>query len=157
MFFVLSKLLGVFTYPSNVVILVGILGLLLLTTRFAHAGRWLEFVSLLVLAILGLSPIGNTLLIPLESRFPPGTLRAERRTGSSCLAAWSMRRARQPGNAQRGAERLAVVPDLDRRYPNARILFSGRSGALVGDSGAEARSAARLLEKFWRRAKSRHP
>ena len=71
MFFVLSKLMAFFTIPSNVVILVGILGLLLLTTRFARAGRWLAFVSLVVLAILGFSPIGNALIIPLESRFPP--------------------------------------------------------------------------------------
>ena len=70
MFFVLSKLLGVFAFPSNVAILIGILGLLLLPTRLARAGRWLAFVSLLVLAILGLSPVGNMLIIPLENRFP---------------------------------------------------------------------------------------
>jgi hypothetical protein len=70
MFFVLSKLLGVFAFPSNLAILIGILGLLLLPTRFARAGRWLAFVSLLVLAILGLSPVGNMLMIPLENRFP---------------------------------------------------------------------------------------
>src|SRR6266436_2394583 len=71
MFFVLSKVLGVFAFPSNVAILIGILGVLLLPTRFARAGRWLAFVSLLVLAILGLSPVGNMLMIPLENRFPP--------------------------------------------------------------------------------------
>jgi hypothetical protein len=59
MFFVLSKLLGVFAFPSNVTILIGILGLLLLPTRLARAGRWLAFVGLLVLAILGLSPVGT--------------------------------------------------------------------------------------------------
>jgi uncharacterized SAM-binding protein YcdF (DUF218 family) len=47
-----------------------------------------------------------------------------------------------------GAERLAVVPELARRYPNARILFSGGSGALMDDGSAEARAAARLLESF---------
>jgi hypothetical protein len=71
MFFVLFKLLGVFAFPSNVAILMGILGLLLLPTRFARAGRWLTFASVLVLAILGLSPLGNMLLFPLENRFPP--------------------------------------------------------------------------------------
>jgi len=71
MFFILSKLLGVFAFPSNVTILIGILGLLLLPTRVALAGRRLAFVSLVVLAILGLSPVGNMLIIPLENRFPP--------------------------------------------------------------------------------------
>ena len=37
MFFVLSKLLGFFANPSNLVVLVGIGGLLLLPTRFARA------------------------------------------------------------------------------------------------------------------------
>ena len=86
MFFVLSKLLGVFAFPSNVTILIGILGLLLLPTRLARAGRWLAFMSLLVLAILGLSPLGNMLIIPLENRFPPMP-RAERLTGSLFLVA----------------------------------------------------------------------
>jgi len=71
MFFVLSKLLGFFAIPSNLVVLIGIVGLSLLPTRFASAGRWLAFVSLVVLAILGLSPVGNALIIPLEHRFSP--------------------------------------------------------------------------------------
>jgi hypothetical protein len=42
MFFVLSKLLGFFAIPSNLVVLIGIVGLFLLPTRFARAGRWLH-------------------------------------------------------------------------------------------------------------------
>jgi uncharacterized SAM-binding protein YcdF (DUF218 family) len=47
-----------------------------------------------------------------------------------------------------GAERLTVLPELARRYPNARILFSGGSAALMYDGGAEAKSAGRLLASF---------
>ena len=71
MFFVLSKILGFFAVPSNLVISFGLLGLVLLPTRFARAGWWLAFASLILLAMLGLSPIGNALIIPLEQRFPP--------------------------------------------------------------------------------------
>ena len=39
MFFVLSKVLGFFAIPSNLIILMGGLGLLLLPSRFARAGR----------------------------------------------------------------------------------------------------------------------
>ena len=70
MFFALSKILGFFAIPSNLVVSIGVLGLLLLPTRFARAGRALAFASLIVLAILGLSPAGNALIIPLEERFP---------------------------------------------------------------------------------------
>ena len=149
MFFVLSKLLGVFAYPSNVAILIGILGLVLLPTRFARSGRWLAFVSLVVLAILGFSPVGNLLIIPLENRFPPWD--AARGAPDGIIVLGGVIDASSPGNQimlNENAERLTVVPDLARRYPNARILFSGGSGALIGDGGAEAGAAARLLESL---------
>jgi uncharacterized SAM-binding protein YcdF (DUF218 family) len=40
------------------------------------------------------------------------------------------------------------VPEVLRRYPNARILFSGGSGALIDDADAEASFAVLLLESF---------
>ncbi len=46
------------------------------------------------------------------------------------------------------AERLTVVADLARRYPNARIVFSGGSGALLFRDGTEAEFALRLFETF---------
>jgi uncharacterized SAM-binding protein YcdF (DUF218 family) len=71
MFFVVSKVVGFFAIPSNFIISIGILGLLLWPTRFGRAGRRLVVASLVILAILGLSPVGNALIIPLEQRFPP--------------------------------------------------------------------------------------
>jgi hypothetical protein len=55
-----------------------------------------------------------------------------------------------PGNEvvlNEGTERLTVVPELARRYPNARILFSGGSAALI-DGDAEAKFALPLLESL---------
>jgi uncharacterized SAM-binding protein YcdF (DUF218 family) len=149
MFFILSKLLGVFAYPSNVAILFGILGLLLVPTRLARTGRWLAFGSLIALAILGLSPIGNVLFIPLENRFPPWD--ATRGAPEGIIVLGGVVNASRPGNQitlNEGAERLAIIPELARRYPNARILFSGGSSALMGDGSAEAGPAAQLLESF---------
>src|SRR6202051_1388626 len=71
MFFTLSKVLGFFASPSNLVIALGLLGILLMPTRRARVGRFLTAASLIALAILGLSPLGNALIIPLEQRFPP--------------------------------------------------------------------------------------
>src|SRR6476661_6578273 len=71
MFFLLAKTLGFFALPSNLLISLGLTGLVLMATRFARAGRKLAVAALLLLAIAGLSPLGNALILPLEERFPP--------------------------------------------------------------------------------------
>ena len=71
MFFVLSKTLGYLLLPTNFLIGMGLLGSILMMTRFASLGRKLVMAALLLLVICGLSPLGNLLLYPLESRFPP--------------------------------------------------------------------------------------
>ena len=71
MFFIVAKILGFFALPSNILISIGLVGLVLMTTRFARAGRRLGVAALILIAIAGLSPFGNALILPLEERFPP--------------------------------------------------------------------------------------
>lgn len=151
MFFPLSKILGFFAIPSNLVVSIGILGLLLLSTRFARAGRTLAFASLIVLAILGLSPVGNALIIPLEERFPRWDATRGAPDGIIVLGGAispDVSSARDEVALNEAAERLTVAAELARRYPDARIVFSGGSGALIYDEGAEAPLARRLLESL---------
>src|SRR5208282_6849765 len=71
MFFILSKILGFFALPSNLLISIGLVGLVLLCTRLTRLASWLIVTSLVLIAIAGLSPLGNALILPLEDRFPP--------------------------------------------------------------------------------------
>jgi uncharacterized SAM-binding protein YcdF (DUF218 family) len=149
MFFPLSKILGFFAIPSNLVISIGLLGLLLLPTRFARAGRALAFASLIVLAIFGLSPVGNALMIPLEDRFPRWDAARGAPDGIIVLGGAispDVSAARDEVALNEAAERLTVAAELARRHPAVRIVFSGGSGALIYDEGAEAPFALRLLE-----------
>jgi uncharacterized SAM-binding protein YcdF (DUF218 family) len=149
MFFPLSKILGFFAIPSNLVIAIGILGLVLLPTRFARAGRALAFASLIVLAILGLSPIGNALIIPLEERFPRWDATRGAPDGIIVLGGAvspDVSAARDEVALNEAAERLTVAAELARRYPAARILLSGGSAALIYEESAEAAYAVRVLE-----------
>ena len=70
MFFALSKILGFFALPSNFLIALGLVGIILLCSRFTRLASWLVVTSIALLAIAGLSPLGNALMLPLEQRFP---------------------------------------------------------------------------------------
>src|ERR1041385_5069620 len=71
MFFFLAKILGFFALPSNALIVLRLVGFALAWWGGGRAGGRLIVASLIVLAILGFSPLSNALMLPLEERFPP--------------------------------------------------------------------------------------
>jgi uncharacterized SAM-binding protein YcdF (DUF218 family) len=151
MFFILSKVLGFFAEPSNLVLTLGLCGAVLLVTRWARLGRRLVVGSLLVLALLGLSPLGNLLIIPLEQRFPPWDPGRGAPQGIVVLGGVispDVSAERNEVALTEAAERLTVTAELARRYPDARIIFSGGTGALIYRQGTEAEFAVRLLESL---------
>ena len=153
MFFTLSKILGFFALPSNLFITLGLLGALLLATRFARMGKMLLVASVLLIAIAGLSPLGNILILPLEQRFPNWNWNEVRVApdgivvlGGAIGPELSLIRAEVSLNES--AERVTVVATLARRYPQARIIYSGGNGGLIIREGNEAEFALKLFESF---------
>src|SRR5581483_5729551 len=151
MFFVLSKALGFFANPSNLVIAGGLVGALLLRTRFARAGWRIVIASLLLLAVMGLSPVGNALILPLEQRFPPWTAAHGTPDGIVVLGGAitpDVSAARNDVVLNEAAERMTAAVELARRYPAARIIFTGGSAALLFIEGNEANIASRFFERL---------
>jgi len=149
MFFSLSKILGFFAYPSNVLIAIGLLGLVLLLTRFTRLASWLIVTSLVLIAVAGLSPLGNALILPLEQRFPPWDASRGPPDGIVLLGGMispDVSAARGAVALNEAAERITVTAELARRYPNARIVLTGGRNALIFDEGIEAVFAVRQLE-----------
>jgi uncharacterized SAM-binding protein YcdF (DUF218 family) len=149
MFFALSKVLGFFTLPSNVLIAIGIVGLILLCTRFARLGSWLVVTSLVLIAIAGLSPLGNVLMIPLEQRFPAWNASRGAPDGIIVLGGAispEVSAFRDAVALNEAAERITFAAELARRYPNARIVYTGGSNALLFEGAIEAPFAVRELE-----------
>ena len=149
MFFILSKVLGFFATPSNLVIGIGLLGAVLCVTRLARIGRRMAVASLIALALLGLSPLGNALIIPLEQRFPPWDDTRGAPDGIVVLGGAitpEVSAARNEVALNEAAERITAAVALARRYPDARIVYSGGSGALLYAEGSEAVSAVRIFE-----------
>jgi uncharacterized SAM-binding protein YcdF (DUF218 family) len=151
MFFVLSKILGLLALPSNLLIIVGVLGLALTATRWSRAGRRLMAASIVLLAIAGLSPLGNALIIPLEERFPPWDDSHGPPDGIVVLGGAIdeiVSHNRPNSELNEAAERMTAAVALALRYPQARIVFTGGSGRLVPDGNSEADVAVRLLERL---------
>ena len=118
MFFVLSKMLGFFAAPSNLFISNGLLGLVLLLTRFTRLASWLVVTSLVLLAIAGLSPLGNALILPLEERFPPWDPSRGAPDGIVVLGGAispSVSEARDSVALDEAAERITATAELAKR------------------------------------------
>jgi uncharacterized SAM-binding protein YcdF (DUF218 family) len=148
--YVLSKIAGFFVVPSNLIILVGIGGVLLLGTRVARAGRRLVVASLVLLAFGGLSPLGNMLILPLEQRFPAWDASTGAPDGIVVLGGAvtpDIAAARNEPALNEAAERMTATVELARRYPNARIIFSGGDAGLIY-GGNESDAALRLFERL---------
>jgi uncharacterized SAM-binding protein YcdF (DUF218 family) len=148
--FVVSKIAGFFAIPSNLIIVMGIVGALLLRSSLARAGRRLVIASLVLLAIAGLSPIGNILILPLEQRFPAWDASHGAPDGIVVLGgavSADIAAARNDVALNEAAERMTATVELARRYPNARIIFSGGDGSLAY-SGNESEAALRLFDRL---------
>jgi uncharacterized SAM-binding protein YcdF (DUF218 family) len=152
LFFVLSKTLGFLLLPTNLLIGVGFIGAILLLTRFASLGRKLVMASVLLLVICGLSPLGNYLLYPLESRFPPWDAGAGAAPDGIIILGASIE---ADLSAAHGTPVVRSAPDwiiaaaaLAHRYPNARIVFSGGSANLISTDAREADFAGAIFESL---------
>lgn len=149
MFFILSKTVGFFALPSNALIALTLVGLVLATTRFRRAGLRLAAAGAVLLAIFGYSPLGNMLMLPLEERFPRWDDTRGAPDGIIVLGGAigpEVSAARGEAALSEGAERLTKTAELARLYPAARIVFTGGTANLVFDGIAEADVALKVFE-----------
>jgi uncharacterized SAM-binding protein YcdF (DUF218 family) len=152
LFFALSKTLGVMLLPTNFLIGLGLLGVVLLFTRFASRGRTLVTASIVLLAICGFSPLGSLLLYPLEQRFPPWDDTRGAPDGIVVLGGSidpELSAAHRVTVFKGSVDRIIAAAALAHRYPKARIVFSGGSANLVSDDSAkEADYALSVFESL---------
>jgi uncharacterized SAM-binding protein YcdF (DUF218 family) len=151
LFFVLSKTIGIMLLPTNFLIGIGLVGAILLATRFAGVGRKLLIGSFVLLAICGFSPLGNLVLYPLEQRFPPWDASRGAPDGIVVLGGpidADLSAAHGVAVVSGAADRVIAAAALARRYPNARILYTGGSANLISNDAKEADYASSLFESL---------
>lgn len=143
MFFIVSKLVEQFLIPSNLLLLIGIFGVLLLILRRRRAGIFLSTASILLLAASGWSPVGALALAPLENRYPVPELTTPP-TGIIMLGGAvdiHLSADRDTTALNDAGERLTETAALAQRFPSARIFFSGGMGHLSHDTQEPSESA----------------
>lgn len=151
MFFILSKTIAFLILPSNLLVLLGLAGLVLMTTRWRRLGARMTMASLILLALIGFSPLGGLLTHVLEDRFPPWDPTRGAPAGIVVLGGEispQLSRARAaPAIVGEGA-RIAAMVKLARAYPDARIVYSGGDASLFGNQVPESSYVYPLLDSF---------
>lgn len=147
MFFYLSKILWFLIEPLNLILVGLLLACGLLWTRWWRRGRGLLTVISLIVVVIATVPLGTRVMVALENRFPLPVLPA-RIDGIIVLGGVvdpGLSEARGQVALNGSVERITVLPDLLRRYPDARVVFSGGSGDPFDQSLKEADYLAPLL------------
>jgi uncharacterized SAM-binding protein YcdF (DUF218 family) len=141
MFFVLSKIAGFLLLPSNFLVVLAVVGLLLLVTRWRRLGSWCFASGIVLLLLAGFLPAGATLMKALENRFPRWDAQRGAPDGVVVLGGAInpvVARSRGSLGLSDGGERVVVIARLARDYPNARIVFTSGDASLLGQRPAEA-------------------
>lgn len=150
MFFFLSKLLWIITAPVTVLLALVLAGGVVAGSRSpgrARAGRRAAVAGAAALLACGIAPVGLLLLRPLEDRFPPPPADLAPPTGLVVLGGSTdeaLTLARTQVTVSTSADRVTEAVALSRRYPQARLVFSGGSGALLPTGSTEADDTRRL-------------
>ena len=148
LFYWVSKLAWLLIAPDSLMVMLLVVGSFLL---WRNQLKWAKRVlSLLVMSVLviGLFPVGEWVLYPLESQYKANP---ELTSVDGIVVLGGAEQAelshywKQPA-VNAAAERFFASVDLHRRYPNAQLVFTGGSGAMLGQAYKGADVAYQLYQ-----------
>ena len=152
MFLTAAKVTWFVVQPSSLLLLLALTSIVMLWTRFAATGRRIALVAALLFLVAGLSPLGHLLILPLEERFARVELTADAQpTGIIVLGGAQdtlVSAARGVVALNEAAERIVEGVVLARRFPGAKLVFSGGSRRLFYTGAREAEAAAALFRNL---------
>lgn len=151
MYFILSKIFWLLFAPANLIILMLAIGGWLMLMRWRITGAVIFLVGFVTLIVGTVSSLPDRALETLETRFPPCDDHAAHIEGVVVLGGavnivqtqiWDRLTLGDAGS------RVVMMADLARRYPNAKIVFTGGYGALFGTPISEADVIVKHLAVF---------
>jgi uncharacterized SAM-binding protein YcdF (DUF218 family) len=149
-FFLFSKVFWFVATPLHLFGFVALAGLLLgFTTRLRRFGLAIATTALLALFAAGFSPLANWIMVPLEERFP--AFRDDGRPVDGILVLGGVFQATE--SLARGqvlvneaGERVLALAELARRYPEAKVVFTGGAAHFVPLNTPEAEALAQFVD-----------
>jgi uncharacterized SAM-binding protein YcdF (DUF218 family) len=148
-FFLLSKVLGILVDPLAILFLILLIALVLLRRGRLSGARWLLGLVVALMLVVTLLPVGELLLYRLEQRFPAPVLPAKV-DGIIMLGGAQQPRLTAAYNQpalNAAAERMTTFLALARRYPEAKLVFSGGSADLLHHELHEGLTVRLFLEQ----------
>jgi uncharacterized SAM-binding protein YcdF (DUF218 family) len=147
-FYAVSKILWFLLQPSSLMLLCVCAGIWLVRWGRIEAGLRLLMGGMVALALVGLTAISDLIASPLEARFPRPDLSTARIDGVIVLggAEDTAPGARELMSLNEAGERMTETVALARRFPQAKIIWSGGSGSFIKESTSAAERASILFE-----------
>lgn len=150
-FFIASKLIGALLRPDTWIVLALAVVVLAVVLNRRRLALWVGTITLNLLVALAILPLGDLLLQPIERSFPAqpaldqvdGIIVLGGGEDARASAFWGQMQLNE------GGERYTAALELAERFPEARLLFTGGSGALRDLAGAET-SEADMAGQFFR-------
>lgn len=153
MFYFTSKVFWLFAQPSSLSALAILIGLSVLAlTRMRRLGFAFAFGGLTLMVAGGFLPLGNYLVLPLEERFADERLPPDSANLAGIIILGGFEDAWVSGGRSglalnEAAERLTEGVRLARRWPDAKIIFSGGSGGVFGRGADAAEPVGAFLQE----------
>lgn len=146
-FFLASKIVWMLLRPNTLALVLSLIGLALVW-RGRRFGRWPLLLGLGWYTAVFALPVSTALLLPLESRFARPAALPGPVTGIVVLGGaveQNLTAAHGIPALNGAAERMTEAVALALRHPDARLVFSGGSAAVVPGGPTEADTARRLF------------
>lgn len=147
MVYVASKLFGVLVSPGNLLLLLGLAGVILQIAGRRRLGTVAVGIALGTLAAIAVLPVGPWLIDPLERRFPVTAL-PDHVDGIVILGGAVVPMATDVTGVPEvndAADRMIAGMALARARPSARVVFTGGAPQLLDEVGSEATLAETIL------------
>ena len=149
-FFWFSKLIWFVISPDTLLVILVIASLILLQIGLHKQAKILLCVEVFFMIIISFFPVGEWLLYPLEIQFSTNPKLPQKIDGVIVLAGaenafssaiW------QQAELSEAAERDLAFMRLVREYPDAKHVFTGGSGSLIGQQYKQAHVAMKLFRE----------